>query len=236
MNSLDQVLRETLQERAAAIPVPADLTSRVIAEGRRRARRSAVALTGLAAVAVLGVGITAAAVVAGGGLPATVSPGGATGAPAPHEHEPLVTTGECAGLTVTFGDASQGDPANPPPVPDDVQALRAGDGNRVQMARQDLKWLRASGPCADRLILRTPGELVFGNQSRFADGVLGQADRVAVLFTNTGSDGTDTFELGLWAWCGTDSDCSGLVPLATVTVDVIGTTDLPSGAVVTSTP
>lgn len=150
---------------------------------------------------------------------------------------PLVSSGDCAGLMVVAGEPNPGTvtrdtPFRPPLNP---VALKPGDDNRLTMSGQDNLWLHANGPCLDRLVLRPSDKLVVRSSDDRdepfnVEGTTGSA----VLFTNTASDSTDVFTLGLLKACNNPNTCD-IETLATVHGTVTGQALHPDGTIPTST-
>lgn len=162
-------------------------------------------------------------------LPATTT--GPQAAHAAQEATALIDEGECAGLEVLVGapNPGSGEPGGMPRPPKDPVFL-TGDGADAPMGTQDYLWLQAEGPCHDKVVVQADGPLVRaddGGQEPFTtvDGV-----STAVVFTNTTTEGSDTFTIGLDEPC----DLSVCHPLGTVTVTVHGVSAQPTGAEITA--
>ena len=159
MNDLEILVRSALAEEAERAPAGETLAQSV---GRRvdadRPGRRAAALV---AAAVLAVGGVTAGALAVGGSSGSRGPAGAGSTPYPSlaadtrgatqavAEGPVVTSGECAGLTVRL---SEPDPSRP----GGTRLLRpivAGPDNPWTTDGNQLLYVQASGPCVDRLSL-----------------------------------------------------------------------------------
>jgi hypothetical protein len=221
MNSLDELIKDTMDlhaRQATSVDLPARVTRRLRRDSRLRAAGATLAVAGTLTASLWGV--------------AALRDG--TGRPQPAA---LVTTGECAGLRIVIGKPNPGESYRSPLDP---VALRAGD-NTITMGRQDYRWLEASGPCRDRLILEGPGPVVHGGGGDVdADGKSSPSGPFrnegnvssAIVFTNEATDGAGKFPIRLDAACAS-APCPP--PLATVHVFARGTVIYP-GQVVTSSP
>lgn len=217
MHDIDDLLKDTLESRAQSqLPDP----QLVGAITHRIRRENAVRVTGILGTAAAGVGVaTWAASLALGAHDTGIQPAGSPSAAAA---TPLVTTGECAGLTVLVGDPNPGAGTTRPPL--HPLALQQGT-NAVTMAERGYLWLQAEGPCSDRLVVNTPGTLVHAMADSTSNR-FGPIDRntpdptVATVFTNA-TAGTDQISVSLDEPCGSGA-CD---PLASITVTISGAPD-----------
>lgn len=211
MDSLDELLKDTmdLHARQATSPqLPARISRRLRRNSRLRAAGVSLIVAGTLTASLWG-----AAALRGG----TVA----------SQPAALATTGECAGLTILVGNPNPGEGSNRGPK--EPVALRPGD-NTLTMARQDYRWLQASGPCRDQLIVEAPGPVVgvaYVDAAHQADGAAAKrapfdqagSVSVATIFTNTTTDSTGQFTVRLTGPC----DPGPCPPAATVQVTADGT-------------
>lgn len=214
MDTLNELLKDTMEQyarQAATVELPGRVTRRLRRNGRLRAAGAIVAVAGT---------------IAGSLWSVTALPDGTE----PPQPAALVTTGECAGLRIMLGKPNPG-PGDTYRGPLDAFALQPGD-NTITMARQDYRWLEASGPCRDRLILDGPGPVVhsgYVDDAHLAtDGKASPSGpfrnegvvSTAMVFTDVTADGSGKFTIRLDAACASEP-CP--VPLATVHVHATGT-------------
>lgn len=222
MDSLDELLKDTMDLHARQATAP-QLPARISRRLRRNSRLRAAGVT-LVTAGALTVGLWGAAALRGG----TVA----------SQPAALATTGECAGLTIVIGKPNPGEGSRRSPL--EPVALRPGD-NTIIMGRQDYRWLQASGPCQDRLIIEAPGPVVgvaYVDAAHQADGAAAKKapfDRagsvsVATIFTNTTTDATGQFTVRLTGTC----DPGPCPPAATVQVTAKGS-GTPAGQLATTT-
>jgi hypothetical protein len=121
----------------------------------------------------------------------------------------LVSTGECAGLAVTFSLPGE----SPTPL---FPLKPSPDVNTATMNNNDLRYLQASGPCRQRLRMHTVGVLLQGadpTRDQYFDG----ADGIAIVVSKgVLPGGTETVELFLDC-----TDCPrGGRPIAVLEIEV----------------
>lgn len=211
MTALEDLLRETLAERKDEAPDDATLLSVVRGRAVRRHRQRQWAVGSVAAVALVAAGLVGGEIFAAhGGSPATGSlggparPGGSTGSVA------LVTTGPCAGLSVTA--------VQPGGHPDQLRVARFPASNVVSMPAGGPMWLQAHGPCVAQLRFSISG---------YGLAVAQPGAAAATFNANGGAVVTSDAELGghgtvvLYLDCPVSTGCpTREPPLAAITVDV----------------
>jgi hypothetical protein len=213
MSTLEDLLRETLAEQEDDAPDDADLLSVVRGRAVRRHRQRRLAAGSVAVVALIAAGL------AGGGLLATHRGSPSTGSSGGFARSDslgtvsLVTSGDCAGLSVAAVLLS-GDPEHP------LRLAPFPAANAVRMSLGEPMWLQARGPCVTRLRVYITG---FGLPVTGADGYAAfgsRGDAVIVADAEHGGHGTVAFYLD----CPASAGCPPRVPpLAAITVDVIAT-------------
>jgi len=213
MSTLEDLLRETLAEQEDDAPDDADLLSVVRGRAVRRHRQRRLAAGSVAVVALIAAGL------AGGGLLATHRGSPSTGSSGGFARSDslgavsLVTSGDCAGLSVTALLLSRG-----PDHPLRVAPFPAG--NAVRMSIGEPMWLRARGPCVTwlRVYITGSGLPVTGADGYAAFGSRG--DAVIAANAEYGGHGTVAFYLD----CPASAECPPRVPpLAAIMVDVTAT-------------
>lgn len=222
MDSLDELLKDTMDLHARQATAP-ELPARISRRLRRNRRLRAAGVT-LVVAGSLTVGLWGAAALRGGSI-----------APQPAA---FATAGQCAGLTIVIGKPNPGDGSNRSPL--EPVALRPGD-NAILMSGQDYRWLQASGPCQDRLIIEAPGPVVgvaYVDAAHQADGTAAKkapfyrsgSVSVATIFTNTTTAASGQFTVQLTGTCN-PGPCP---PAATVQVTATGSV-APAGQLATTT-
>lgn len=232
MKALDDLLRETMTERAERVPDHPSLARTIVQRGRHERRRRAFAAGTLTAATVAIGAYTVSSVLPPGPTGQATSAGTAVEV-SPDRDNQLVSSGDCAGLRVVAGQPNPGPVQRPPLNP---VVLTPGADNWLTMSRQDNLWIEATGPCLDRLVVRPSDDMVvrtsFDRDEPF--GFEGRTGRVR-LFTNTATDGTDIFRVGLLAPpCDHSQTCPDFHTLATVNVTVTGQTPHRDGTVPTA--
>jgi hypothetical protein len=203
----EEEFRHSLHDHAA--PLLADLHPEpglIEALRHRQARRTRILVAGAGmAVIVVAAGATALAQLVpagrgGGSLPAVASADDGSPASAATVGDiPLVSTGDCAGLTVTAAVQAAGSPT--------WRIAPGSSHNAITVPGGSLMYLQASGPCVDALSFQTNGRLLQGPaadvpMSRFNDQGIG------VIVTHNVSAGTQDVELWLGCSAGAGS-CNG---------------------------
>lgn len=214
MSTLEDLLRETLAEQKDDAPDDAELLSVVRGRAVRRHRQRRLAAGSVAVVALVAAGLTGGGLLATHrGSPSTGSPGGFARSADSVGTVSLVTTGDCAGLSVTAlllsGNALH--PLRLAPFP---------AANAVRMAIGDPMWLQARGPCVTwlRVYITGTGLPVTGPDGYAAFGSSG--DAVIAANSEYGGHGTVAFYLD----CPASAGCPPRVPpLAAITIDVDAT-------------
>lgn len=212
MSTLENLLRETLAEQKDDAPDDANLLSVVRGRAVRRHRQRRLAVGSVAAVALVAAGLAGGLFATYRGSPSTGSPGGFARSDSMGTVS-LVTTGDCAGLSVTALLLSRG-----PDHPLRVAPFPAA--NAVRMSIGEPMWLQARGPCVTRLRVYITG---YGLPVTGADGYAAfgsSGDAVIVADAEHGGHGTVAFYLD----CPASAGCPPRVPpLAAITVDVNAT-------------
>jgi hypothetical protein len=202
----EEEFRQSLHDHAA--PLLADLHPEpglIEVLRHRQVRRTRVLVAGAGvAVIVVAAGATALAQLVpagrgGGSLPAVGSAADASPAPAATVGDiPLVSTGNCAGLTVTAAVQTGGWPT--------WRIAPGGDRNAITVPGGILMYLQASGPCVDALTFRTSGGLLQGPAANSSTTRF-NSQGVGVVVTHNVSAGTQDIEL--WLGCATAPGAAG---------------------------
>jgi len=202
----EEEFRQSLQEHAG--PLLADLQPQpglIEALRHRQARRTRVLVAGAGIVViVVAAGATALAQLApagrgGGSLPGVGSAADARPAPAATVGDiPLVSTGNCAGLTVTAAVQTEGWPT--------WRIAPGRDRNAITVPGGILMYLQASGPCVAALTFRTSGGLLQGPAANRSTSTF-NSQGVGVVVTHNVSAGTQDIEL--WLGCATAPKAAG---------------------------
>ena len=209
MGRLEDLVRDALVASSDDTPDDATLLTVVRRQAARRQRRRRLAAVLGAAIALVAGGIASDELLAPQDNSATM--GSSNSSPEPADSAglvPLLSSGECAGLSVT---------AVLPGHPTRWRIAPGSDANLVTMPGNALMWLEAQGPCFARLRFHTDGSLLQGPDPR-ADGTF-NADGIGVIVSHANAAGRSRIELYL--------DCSGSAgcqtaspPLAVIAVDV----------------
>lgn len=207
MTDLETLVRNTLADEADRAPTTSGARLLHAVERRRRSRRPGLHAVRLAAVAAVALAVVVglASVLTGSGSEPLRPAGSSTeplpglesdtsGATAATPDGPLVTRGECAGLTVRLAepDSTMAGGART------VRPLVPGDANRWTTDGNQLLYLQAEGPCTDRLtfdVVEPDGE----DRVQGGSGDTGQriVDGLGSLITHAETPGTARIELVL---------------------------------------
>ena len=213
MSTLENLLRETLAEQKDDAPDDAELLTVVRGRAVRRHRQRRLAAGSMAVVALVAAGLAGGLFATHRGSPSTGSPGGFARSADSTGTVTLVTTGGCAGLSLTavLLSGNSEHPLRVAPFP---------AANAVRVSIGDPIWLQARGPCVTwlRVYITGSGLPVTGPDGYAAFGSKG--DAVIVADAEHGGHGTVAFYLD----CPASAGCPPRVPpLAAITIDVTAT-------------